>query len=242
VDDNNEVQPTDTETATGEPDSLDNSAPPMYGSHQLDQLVPLYEGIDPSGFFTPGLRSGSATPFGELASRNASHSNLNSLLMTSTDGGSPDPRTLRNRLRQVKHRQGHHNHQNGDENGDGHHSPTDGEAQRQGSHSSYFDNSSTTPTNGMIRDRHHANIAGSPPDHEDYIEQSDYDMNMLGRMPSYNTAIKSNPRSVQADGPPTYISAISRPPSPSPPAPILQPLTQAHLRTSGHATPRRRPS
>jgi hypothetical protein len=163
-------------------------------------------------------------------------------LMSSTDDGSPDPRTLRNRLKLVKHRQHDHHQHTGDENGDHNHSPTETEAQRQGSTSSYHDNSSITPTNGMIRDRHHANIASSPSDHEDYLEQSDYDMNALGRMPSYNTAIRSNPRTLQADGPPTYIAAISRPPSPAPSAPVLQPPTQAHLRTSGHAIPRRRPS
>jgi len=206
---------------SGEPDLLDQSAPPTYGTHQLDQLVPLYQDIDPSGFHTPGLRSGSATPsFSTFASRNASHDNLASLGMI--DSTHPNPSALRNRLRNLE--------RTSDETPDGeqHRRRTDG--------TNYFGN--TTPTEGQIRDRHHAGIASSPPD-----GMEDFDMYALGRMPSYNTAVRQNPRSIHAETPPTYIAAVSRPPSPLPPAPALQMPTAAHLRTSGNTTPQnRRPS
>lgn len=187
----------------------------------------MYEGIDPAGYLTPGQRSGSHTPsFSTFASRNASYDNLASLAMTGTDPNSPNAATLRNRLRNLQRVDDH--------------SPTEDEAR---ANSSYFGNG--TPPNGQIRDRHHATIAGSPElDGHEGHEHVDFDMYALGRMPSYNTAVKQNPRAVHSDTPPTYVVATSRPPSPT--LPTLMPLQQAHLaqhlRTSGHATPLGRPS
>lgn len=218
VDDNNTVATSPGEAMTGEPDLLDQSAPPTYGTHQLDQLVPLYQDIDPAGFQTPGLRSGSATPsFSSFASRNASHDNLAALGMT--DSTHPNPSALRNRLRNLER----HNDET-----------PDGESHRH--NGNYFGN--ITPTDGQIRDRHHAGIASSPPEGNG---MDDYDMYALGRMPSYNTAVRSNPRTIHAETPPTYVTAVSRPPSPMQPA--LQMPTAAHLRTSGNTTPQHgRPS
>lgn len=219
VDENNNVATSPGEAMSGEPDPLDQSAPPTYGSHLLDQLVPLYEGIDPAGYLTPGQRSGSHTPsFSTFASRNASYDNLASLAMTGTDPNSPNAATLRNRLRNLQRVDDH--------------SPTEEDVRRETANS-YFGHG--TPPNGQIRDRHHAGHAESP-EHEDAHEH--FDMYALGRMPSYNTAVKQNPRAIHSDTPPTYIVATSRPPSPQ--LPSLTHLPQAHLR-SGHATPLGRP-
>jgi len=252
VGDNDEVATSPSEQQTGESDPLDQSAPPTYGSHLLDQLVPLYEGIDPSGFFTPGLRSGSATPsFSTMASRNASHDNLASLSM-SANAPSPNAGALRRRLNMIN---GQNQNQSSQQPGAGQQPHDDasadaspGEASghasdddaRRASDPAYFSSALPRSTSGrdiQIRDRHHAGIASSPPDHDDMpgVEEHDYDMNVLGRMPSYNTAVKTNPRAIHAETPPTYGAAVSRPASPAMPA---MP-GQAHLRM-GAVTPRSR--
>lgn len=63
------------------------------------------------------------------------------------------------------------------------------------------------------------------------VSQSDYDMESLGRVPSYGFALRT-PGTITpfTDGPPTYVEATSRPPSPG-----LQRPGQAHVR--GDATP-----
>jgi arrestin-related trafficking adapter 4/5/7 len=55
---------------------LTNSAPPLYGQHQLDQY---YSEMDHAGYRTPGNFSTPGTPFGSL-SRNISTENLSSLV------------------------------------------------------------------------------------------------------------------------------------------------------------------
>jgi len=251
VGDNDEVETSPSEQMTGESDPLDQSAPPTYGSHLLDQLVPLYEGIDPAGFFTPGLRSGSATPsFSTMASRNASHDNLASLTMTA-NAPSPNAGALRRRLNMINGQnqssqtaQSHDDASTDASPGESGHASDDDA--RHASDPAYFSTSasnshlprSTSGRDIQIRDRHHAGIASSPPDADDMpgVEEHDYDMNVLGRMPSYNTAVKTNPRAIHAETPPTYGAAVSRPPSP---VGMPQLPGQAHLRM-GAVTPRGR--
>ena len=80
---------------------LANSAPPLYGEHQLDKL---YSEINPSGYLTPGFLSTPGTPY--LHSRHQSQENLRSLDaitngssgISTPNGGYVSPIALQNRL------------------------------------------------------------------------------------------------------------------------------------------------
>lgn len=221
IDDTNNVVVTPSEVAGSDIDPLNNAAPPVYGSHQLDMLVPFYDGIDPSGYLTPGLTSGAATPFRFGAhSRNASSENL---LSTSAEAvnGHPNPNILSSRLRNLQ--------------------MTDDRVVRQGrsglSHSrEYTPDQALTPQRSpsLERDReNHSNAVNAHGQANGEIptmflpdeEHVNYDMNALGRIPSYNTAVKSTARVGRSDATPTYATATSRPPSP-----LLQPPGRAHVR------------
>lgn len=89
-DDNNNMMTQNSRAIdAGSPSAM---APPGYGEHQLDQL---YNGVDTSGFQTPAVASGRATPLGAI-SRSASVDNLAS--MGDTDFDDLAANTLRNRL------------------------------------------------------------------------------------------------------------------------------------------------
>lgn len=84
-------------------DEVNQNAPPMYGSHQLDQL---YNDIDPSGFMTPGgyhsmMNSGANTPF-YAQSRTGSAENLASMDAVANDnGGGVSTAALQHRLQNL---------------------------------------------------------------------------------------------------------------------------------------------
>lgn len=197
---------------------MDNSAPPIYGSHQLDMLVPLYEGIDASGYITPGPNSGGVTPF-RYHSRNASSENLSTSAESSN--GHPNPNILSSRLRNLQMTEDRSRNRANLAPLVRHTSEDTLTPQR--SHSSERErhhSSSTTPQ--YARSKSIPTIF-----HQDEEEHLDYDMNALGRMPSYNTAVKSAGHVSRREAPPTYATAISRPSSPR-----LQPPTRAHVRTN----------
>lgn len=211
------TSPHETPEAADLPGNL--KAPPTYGSHQLDQLVPLYDGIDPTGFFTPGIRSGAATPF-RFQSGNASSENLSMSPEHGHTGADAHPSLLRSRLRNLQLRDDHRASmgQVVSRNANGGDSPGEQPLALTSSHDS---DERVTPQNELFP-------TVISPDDEEYV---DYDMNAMSRMPSYNTAVKSSARGVHGDVPPTYATATSRPPSPQ-----LQPPGRAHIR-SGHSTP-----
>ncbi|KAK4580035.1 hypothetical protein LTR86_000237 [Recurvomyces mirabilis] len=222
------------------------TAPPEYGRHQLDQM---YSDIDPAGYMS---RAGSApgTPHGLYAqSRRGSHENLASLNglangMSNGDAtppgqhGSATPSILHSRLADLQ------------ENG---HSVT---AQTPGVRFAHSTSGGGSPAPGLARDRsperdhsgrgsYFASAGNSAPtsvplsrrtsdEHDtDNVHEADYDISTLSRVPSYGAALRA-PGSITpfTDGPPSYVDATSRPPSPG-----LQRPGPAHVRYNGTDSP-----
>jgi hypothetical protein len=195
-------------------DEAHQTAPPTYGLHQLDEL---YNGIDTSGFMTPGPRgsagnSGVNTPFssrsrsgssedvpatldavaqenGNGASASALHSRLSSLSMNI------------NRTTRFAPAWGSY-HSSG---GSTPHSTTD---------ESYTASSSNSHSwHGSVRGYFGDHVAGA----DDY-PHAEYDMEALIRTPSYSTAVRTPARTPArtpiSEDLPTYEIATSRPTTP----------------------------
>ncbi|KAK5133876.1 hypothetical protein LTR08_007207 [Meristemomyces frigidus] len=238
------------------------TAPPEYGRHQLDQI---FSDIDPSGYMS---RAGSApgTPGGFFAqSRRGSQEQLASLNGLSHDDegispghhGSATPSALHSRLADLQERgqsivtqipgvRFAHSPSGGnspapgvlDDLSPGHsHRPTPGRS-RSGT-ASYFNSNShsprgSVPLSGRTSDEHHD---------DDAQRQDHYDLSTLSRVPSYGAALRT-PGAVTpfSDGPPSYVDATSRPPSPGLPSigslgtVQIQRPGMAHVR-SGGSTP-----
>jgi hypothetical protein len=253
VDETNEVRGTLNGVSDAEINSAETSltAPPEYGRHQLDQI---FSGIDPAGYITRAP-SGSATPAGIYAgSRRGSHDNIASLNgvvdghvsppgANSSPGphnhGSALPSILHSRLADLQER-GPSSFQNHPSNLSNHHSPSGGNS--PGPHSplsqsipnsqpgSYFASIGQSPAHSAALSRR-----TSDDDHTADIHQADYDVNNLSRVPSYGAAIRhSGAMTPFTEGPPSYLDATSRPPSPQPgaltPAFQIQRPGAAHIR------------
>jgi hypothetical protein len=201
--------------------------PPSYERHQLDQL---YDDIDPSNYL-----SGANTPFYGI-SRNPSRENLNSMMIDSATaqnraanlngGGARDLQDLTSRLAQLQDRE---NHWNIDEDF---------------AHPSPRVSIQAPPPPSNLPSRHSAvsfrdsfqQFLRSPTNNGYFPPQtnggpsSNYDMEALARIPSYNTAMRTPVVTPPAtrDGLPTYDIAISTPNSPQP-QPMMRP-PRAHTR------------
>jgi len=163
------------------------SAPPLYGKHQLDRV---YEGIDTNDFLTPGVLSGVATPF-RSASRSASLENLPDL------SHAAHSTALASRLQNLEM--------------NGNNSLSRPSNSRRHSSQDHIEeaSSSNLHSHGISYRFDGSGSADSPP-----AAAPEYDMDALERMPSYATAIRTPaPRAIVV--PPTYASATSRPPSPT---------------------------
>ncbi|KAI6929247.1 hypothetical protein KC348_g5728 [Hortaea werneckii] len=259
VDERNEVTGTFTPQQDAEINSNETTlvAPPEYGRHQLDQI---FSDIDPAGYMSRA-GSAPGTPYGFYAqSRRGSHDNLASLngLANGDDGsngrgtsspthhGSAAPHILHSRLADLQDR-GHNNL--------GTHTPT----VRFAGHSP---SGGSSPAPGMVDDHSPERTHRSTPGHgsepgsyfpsagpsphgsaplsrrtsdeqnADDVNQRDYDMSSLSRVPSYGAALRTpGTATPYTEGPPSYVEATSRPPSPG-----LQRPGQAHLR-SGTSSP-----
>ncbi|KAK5113239.1 hypothetical protein LTR62_003575 [Meristemomyces frigidus] len=222
------------------------TAPPEYGRHQLDQI---FSDIDPAGYMS---RAGSApgTPYGLSAqSRRGSQENLASLNGLANGGtahpgehGSASPSILHSRLADLQEN-GHSIPRNQSvrfaHSASGGRSPATGLLRDQSpnrdlsSHGSYFASTGTSaPTSApMSRTTSDEQHAAAEPVHE-----SDFDLSTLSRVPSYGAALRTPAGTITpfTDGPPSYIDATSRPPSPG-----LQRPGQAHVhvRYSGTDSP-----
>ena len=241
VDEANEVHP----IANGATDeTLNNreasiSAPPQYGEHQLDEI---FSDLDTTSF-TSRAPSRRESPNGAGSqSTRTSEEDLASLSIQ-TDGlpngdaledhGSATPSILRSRLADLQQ----------SDTGD----PTRSTTVSFSNHVSY-DNS---PAPGILANGHHSperssranrsarstpsgsaamSRQGSQQDNATDVQQSDYNMDNLMRVPSYGAALRA-PGTVTpfADGPPSYVEATSRPPTPTPPG--LQRPSQVHIRS-----------
>jgi hypothetical protein len=238
VDERNEVCGTISGITDAEINTAETSltAPPEYGRHQLDQI---FSGIDPAGYITRAP-SGSATPSGIYAgSRRGSHDNIASLngvidghasppaLGTSPiphNHGSALPSILHSRLADLQSR-GPSNFQHQPSNLSNHHSPSGGNSPGPSdAHSplsrsipnsqpgSYFASIGQSPNHSASLSRR-----TSDDDHTTDIHRADYDVNDLSRVPSYGAAIRhSGAMTPFTEGPPSYLDATSRPPSPQP--------------------------
>lgn len=234
------------------------TAPPEYGRHQLDQI---FSDIDPAGYMSrAGSAPGTPGGF-YAQSRRGSHENLASLNglanghVANGDGhddaspgqhGSATPSVLHSRLADLQER-GHniavhtpgvrfaHSPSGGTSPAPGaiddhspEHSfrPTPGQQSGSGT-GSYFPSGGASPHHSAPMSRR-----ASDEDHTDDIHRQDYDLNTLSRVPSYGAALRApGAMTPFTEGPPSYIDATSRPPSPG-----IQRPGQAHIR-SGASTP-----
>lgn len=259
VDEANQVCPATNGISDAELNSTETTvtAPPEYGRHQLDQM---YRDIDPSGFMSRA-GSGPGTPAGLYAqSRRGSHENIMSLngladgdMSSAHHHGSAMPSLLHSRLANLQESDSsdgfqrmantrHHSPSGGNspapgsvDNNSGFHSPERGFLQRSTppvrNESGYFSTISHAPISAPLSRR---------TSDDDSVHQQDYDMDGLARVPSYGAALRT-PGAVTpfTEGPPSYLDATSRPPSP---VNSIQRPGQAHVRhgtstTNSHSSP-----
>jgi hypothetical protein len=250
VDDSNEVQVvsrtmTDAELNQQE---VTLNAPPEYGRHQLDAL---YNDINTGGYMSRAP-SGSATPF-YAQSRSGSSENLQSLngvadmhhsqsmAALGGDDGHFAPAQLRSRLANLQDQGSSRQIRAAPV---AHHSPSGGNtpaytgsyfaahfAQSQSGHASPPQQS---PAHSVPESRR-ASGDGEEPHDDDVPHMDDFDMGTLSRVPSYGAAVRTpGPFTPFTDGPPSYMEATSRPPSPT--LQLPQRPGAVHMR-SGFSTP-----
>ncbi|KAF2157361.1 hypothetical protein K461DRAFT_15701 [Myriangium duriaei CBS 260.36] len=216
IDDENQVQSGTTEQAE---DQLNNqestvTAPPVYGQHQLDEI---YSDIQPSGFHTTAP-SGIATP--NILSRRGSNENLATTNTPDSQRGQINSALLRSRLASLQedaipglqhpsssHSSSYHS--------SGNISPRPAYG-RMPSYSHRTASNTTTPhSNSGQHSRRGSSDSPPPPDDDHPVLQGAYDMDDLTRIPSYGTALRTpNATTPFSEGPPSYMEATSRPPSP----------------------------
>lgn len=252
VDEANQVSSSPNGVSDAELNSNETSlvAPPEYGRHQLDQM---YRDIDPSGFMSRA-GSGPGTPAGLYAqSRRGSQENIMSLNgladgdMSSAHHGSAMPHLLHSRLANLQ--ESDHSDAFSTVN-TRRHSPSGGNSPAPGSVPGSVDTNSgfhspdrgflargTPPVrneSGYFSTMSHSPHISAPISRrtsvDESVHQQDYDMNDLTRVPSYGAALRT-PGAVTpfTDGPPSYLDATSRPPSP---VYSIQRPGQAHVRSA----------
>ncbi|OCL06231.1 carbon catabolite repression protein cred [Glonium stellatum] len=191
-------------------DETHQTAPPTYGLHQLDEL---YNGIDPSGFMTPGPRgsagnSGVNTPFYSL-SRSGSHEDIPSTLgaVAHEDGNGASASALHSRLSNLSMNI-NRTTRFAPTWGSSHHS-SGGSTPHSADESHTASSSNSHSRHGSIRSYFGDQGTGA----DDY-PHPEYDMEALIRTPSYNTAVRTPARTPISEDLPTYETATSRPTSP----------------------------
>lgn len=208
--------------------ALYDLTPPQYGEHQFDQL---YSDIDPSGYMTPaGGASGRGTPF-QSRSRSVSTDNLASMDgVASSDFGASVLQSRLNNLdvagpnRNARDRSQLSTSGDGTEPASFEIARTDEAGTPQDSlpHGGYFGHSganageynpsNSAPVSRRVSEEDEVTSGPVTPQHIEYSAES------LAKVPSYTTALQSNPRTLTNDGLPTYQSATSTPQI-SPPKP-----------------------
>ena len=179
--------------------TLSSMAPPGYGQHILDQL---YDDVDMSGFQTPALQSGVASPF-YSHSRAGSSENLASM----ADAGPIAPAALSSRLANVSLDPSQRNTSYSSlPTASGRMSPTpapQASAER-----------SDLPSAELSRSNSSEERSGQNTPDEIDIDMSEFAE--LNRVPSYATAVRTPVRSQVnlADLLPDYVTALSAPRTP----------------------------
>jgi hypothetical protein len=243
VDESNEVCP----TANGiSHEALNNTettvvAPPEYGRHQLDQL---FSDIDPAGYMSRAPSDRGSPSGAEAQSRRASEDHsptMNGVINEVTNGdysddhGSASPAILHSRLTDLQQRDVALSRRSPSvsfsNSPAGGVSPAPGRADAPEDQSGSNVSQAGTYFPSNLRQTPHRSATGSrrPSDDENSssVRQNDYDMDNLMRVPSYGAALRtSGTLTPFTDGPPSYVEATSRPPSP------LQRPSQAHVRAA----------
>jgi hypothetical protein len=193
-------------------DEANQTAPPTYGLHQLDEL---YSGIDTSGFITPGgANSGINTPF-YSQSRSGSNEDIPSTLdaVAHEDGPGASASALHTRLSNLSmtqnSRQTRFISPNAADRNRSYHS-SGGSTPHTEDHGSNSQPNSYRSAQSYF-DQASANAAGAAND----AATPEYDMEALARIPSYNTAVRTPARAPISENLPTYEVATSRPASPT---------------------------
>lgn len=201
--------------------ALDDLTPPQYGEHQFDQL---YSDIDPSGYMTPaGGTSGVGTPF-QSRSRSVSAENLASMDgVASSDFGASVLQSRLSNLDVAGSNRVLRDRSQLSTSGDGT-EPGAFEIARMDDISAPQD---SLPPNGYFG-QIVGNVGGQSPgtsvpvsrrvSEEDEVasgpvtpQHIEYSAESLAKVPSYATALQSNPRTLVNDGLPTYQSATRTP-------------------------------
>lgn len=215
---------------------LSDLTPPQYGEHQFDQL---YSDIDPNGYITPaGAQSGFNTPL-QTRSRSASSENL--ALMSVTPPNTVTANTLQNRLnnldvagaREIRIARDRSQPSMSGEWADRQRLTATtladdtirslhGSLPPQGS---YFVNRDSTSGSQTPREDLSCQISeedDEAPSGRETPTHVEYSAENLAKVPSYTTALRTNPRTPINEGLPSYQTA-TRNTRPSPPSePSLQ--------------------
>lgn len=208
--------------------ALDDLTPPQYGEHQFDQL---YSDIDPSGYMTPaGGASGMGTPF-QSRSRSVSTENLASMDgVASSDFGASVLQSRLSNLDVAGSNRAARDRSQLSTSGDGT-EPGSFEIARMDDINipqnslppgGYFEQTvgnmggqspgTSVPVSRRVSEEDEVTSGPVTPQHIEYSAES------LAKVPSYATALQSNPRTLVNDGLPTYQNA-TRTPGVSPPMP-----------------------
>lgn len=213
IDDNNNLVLQGPQSMTVS-SALDDLTPPQYGEHQFDQL---YSEIDSSGYMTPaGGASGTGTPF-QSRSRSVSTDNLASMDgIASSDFGASVLQSRLNNLdvagsnRMVRDRSLLSTSGDGtDPSFESARTDDAGTPQNSVPHGGYFGQSGSNvggptisaPVSRQVSEEDEVNSSPVTPQHIEYSAET------LAKVPSYSTAIHSNPTTLINDGLPTYQSA-----------------------------------
>lgn len=198
--------------------ALDDLTPPQYGEHQFDQL---YSDIDPSGYMTPaGGASGRGTPF-QSRSRSVSAENLASMDgVASSDFGASVLQSRLTNLDVVGFNRPVRDRSQLSTSGDGTEpsslenagvydtgTPQDslprsgGYFGQIGGSASGQSTSISVPVSRRVSEEDEVTSGPMTPQHIEFSAES------LAKVPSYTTALRTNPRTLVNDGLPTYQSA-----------------------------------
>ena len=236
IDDNNNLVNDSNERMAIASSELSDLTPPQYGEHEFDRL---YSDIDLSGYMTPaGAHSGMNTPLNSR-SRSVSTENLASMdAMASSDFAANALQTRLNNLGPSgpagSHRTARERSQLSN-SGDG--------MNEQSTSLGGTPLPSTSPAGGYFSERTGSSAEETPgdplsrqPSEEDGTGRTspqhiEYSAESLAKVPSYTTALQSNPRTPIHAGLPTY-QAATRPYIPGSQTPPAQVYLQNGLRGS----------
>jgi hypothetical protein len=209
IDDNNNLVDRTPQAAQRALEDFAQQAPPLYGEHQFDQL---YSEVDISGYRTPGVISGSGTPFGTL-SRNLSAEDLPS--MAAISNGDISASALHSRLTRL-----HANNVSRTPPTDtSDHTDMESAHRAQAQAPDYFtmtgnsrsqshspEGPSHTPSRRPSEEHDPDSFPSgmATPYHPQYLEVEN-----LSRVPSYTTAIRSTARTQYSEDLPDYRAAVS---------------------------------